>query len=71
MGTNVRNALLIQGKIVFKDGTPLANASLKVNIGMLDVGNTEGDAFNRPIQTDTNGGFRLSVFTIRNLFFVN
>lgn len=63
MGTNVRNALLIQGKIVFKDGTPLANASLKVNIGMLDVGSTEGDAFNRPIQTDTNGGFRLSVFT--------
>ncbi len=62
MGTNVRNQLTVQGKIVFKDGTPLANGSLKVNIGMLDVGDTEGDVFSRPIQTDANGDFRLSVF---------
>ena len=62
MGTNVRNLLLIQGKIVFKDGTPLANASLKVNVGMLGVGDTEGDAFSRPIQTNANGDFRLSVY---------
>ena len=63
MGSNVRNALLIQGKILFKDSTPLANASLKVNIGMLDVGDTEGDVFSRPIQTNAKGDFRLSVFT--------
>lgn len=62
MGSNVRNRLLIQGKIVFKDGTPLANASLKVNIGMLDVGDTEGDAFSRQMKTNANGDFRISMY---------
>lgn len=62
MGSQMRDQLLIQGKIKFKDGTPLVNASLQVNIGMLDLGETKGDVFSRPIQTDADGDFRLSVF---------
>ncbi len=62
MGTNARNQLLIQGKIVFKDGTPLVDTSLNVNIGMLDESKIKGNAFSRQMQTDTNGDFRLSVF---------
>lgn len=62
MRSNEKNQLTVQGKIVFKDGTPLKNASLKTGIGGLVIGDTEGDAFNRPIQTDADGEFRLSVY---------
>ena len=60
-----KNQLTVQGKIVFKDGTPLTNASLKINIGTLDEGETEGNVFSRPIQTNENGDFRLPVFATR------
>jgi hypothetical protein len=63
MGTNARNQLLIQGKIVFKDGTPLVDTPLNVNVGNLTLGETEGDTFSRSISTDADGNFRLSVFT--------
>ncbi len=62
MGSDVRNQLMVQGKILFKDGTPLTNASLKANIGQMDIYDTEGDAFSRKIQTDANGNFLLSVY---------
>lgn len=65
MGSQMKDQLWIQGKIVFKDGTPLANASLKVNIASLDVGEAEGDVFSRPIQTNENGDFRLPVYATR------
>ncbi len=62
MGTNARNQLLIQGKILFKDGTPLANTSLNVNVGNLTLGETNGNTYSRPISTDADGNFRLSAF---------
>jgi len=57
-----RPEFLVKGKIFFKNGSPLTNVSLKTNIGVLAIGDTEGDAFNRPIQTDADGEFRLSVY---------
>ncbi len=65
MGSYERTQLMVQGKIVFKDGTPLTNASLKVNIGTLNEGETEGDVFSRPIQTNENGEFRYPVYASR------
>ncbi|MDE0484220.1 MAG: lectin-like protein [Candidatus Poribacteria bacterium] len=62
MGTNARNQLLIEGKIIFKDGTPLVDTSLNVKVGNLTLGETDGDTFSRSISTDTDGNFRLSVF---------
>ncbi|MDE0313627.1 MAG: lectin-like protein [Candidatus Poribacteria bacterium] len=62
MGSNERNQLLIEGKIIFKDGTPLVDTSLNVKVGNLTLGETDGDTFSRSISTDTDGNFRLSVF---------
>ncbi len=51
----------IRGKIVFKDGKPLADTSLEIDIGLLVFGNTIGYTSNRPIQTDAEGNFVLTV----------
>ena len=50
--------LIVQGKIVFKNGEPLANTSLKINIDHLELDGTGGDfGFNRSVQTDADGNF--------------
>lgn len=51
----------IQGRIIFKDGKPLADASLKIGVGVLVIGNTSGFSSSKPIQTDAEGNFVLSV----------
>ena len=47
----------IQGRIVFKDGAPLANASVLISRSRLDLDGTDGDSANLPLQTDMNGDF--------------
>ncbi len=50
--------LIVRGRIVFKNGEPLANMSLKINIDHLGLDGTGGDfGFNRPVQTDADGNF--------------
>ena len=50
--------LIVRGRIVFKNGEPLANMSLKINIDHLGLDGTSGDfGFNRPVQTDADGNF--------------
>ena len=50
--------LIVRGSIVFKNGEPVANTSLKINIDHLGLDGTGGDfGFSRPVQTDANGNF--------------
>lgn len=58
----LRNELLIDGKIIFQDGSPLSNASLKVDIGVLVIGDTGGGTSIGSIHTSPAGDFRLSVY---------
>ena len=64
-GTNIKDVeivmerqLIVQGRIVFKNGEPLANMPLKINIDHLGLDGTGGDfGFNRLVQTDADGNF--------------
>ena len=50
--------LIVRGRIVFKNGEPLANTSLlKINIDHLGVDGTGGFSFSRAVQTDADGNF--------------
>lgn len=49
--------LIVRGRILFKNGEPLASTSLKINIDHLGVDGTGGFSFNRPVQTDEDGNF--------------
>ena len=49
--------LVIQGNIVFKNGEPLANTSIKVNIDPLGIEGIGGFGFSRSLQTDADGSF--------------
>ncbi|MYG08883.1 hypothetical protein F4167_20165, partial [Candidatus Poribacteria bacterium] len=50
--------LIVRSRIVFKNGEPLANMSLKINVDHLGLDGTGGDfGFNRPVQTDADGNF--------------
>ena len=49
--------LIVRGRVVFKDGEPLADTSLKINIGHLDFDGTNGAGFKRSFQTDADGNF--------------
>lgn len=49
--------LIVRGRVVFKDGEPLADTSLKINIDRLDFDGTDGAGFNRSFQTDADGNF--------------
>ena len=49
--------LIVRGRVVFKDGEPLADTSLKININRLDFDGTDGAGFNRSFQTDADGNF--------------
>ena len=64
-GTNIKDVevvmerqLTVRGRIVFKNGEPLANKSLRINIDHLRLDGIGGDfGFNRPVQTDADGNF--------------
>ncbi len=49
--------LIVRGRIVFKNGEPLANTSFKINIDPLRMDGIGGFSFNRPLQTDAEGNF--------------
>lgn len=50
--------LIVRGRIVFKNGEPLANTSFNINIDHLGVdGIGGGFGFNRSLQTDADGNF--------------
>ena len=60
-GIQPKDQMEIRGRIVFKDGKPLANTSLKIGVGLLVFGNTNGYSSTKPIQTDAEGDFVLTV----------
>lgn len=49
--------LIIRGKIVFKNGEPLADTFVKINNDWLDLDGTGGYLFSRSFQTDADGNF--------------
>ena len=69
-GTNIKNVeviteyqLKIQGRIVFKNGEPLVETSLKIKIDGLPLDGTRSFAYNRSLQMDTDGNFVHSVYS--------
>ena len=69
-GTNIKNVeviteyqLKIQGRIIFKNGEPLVDTSLKIKIDGLPLDGTRSFAYNRSLQTDTDGNFVHSVYS--------
>ena len=71
-GANIQNIEIImksgqikhqklRGKIVFKDGTTLANTTAKMNIARIDLDGIDGNYFTYPLQTDADGNFSVSV----------
>ena len=55
--------LIVRGRIVFKNGGPFANTSLKIKIDQLDLDGTDGYGFNRSFRTDANGNFVYATYT--------
>ena len=51
----------IQGKMVFKNGEPLVNKAVNVNVNQLDMDGTNGSYNLSTLQTDANGNFELFV----------
>ncbi|MYG00457.1 hypothetical protein F4212_15180, partial [Candidatus Poribacteria bacterium] len=51
----------IRGKVVFKNGQPLADKTAKVKIHQLDMDGTDGFIHTSMITTDSNGNFELLV----------
>ena len=59
---DTRPKLKIQGRLVFKNGEPLADTTVKFNIGHLDL-DQEGDpVFSRSLHTDANGNFVSAIY---------
>ena len=55
--------LIVRGRIVFKNGEPFADTSLKIKIDQLDFDGTDGYGFNRSFQTDADGNFVYATYT--------
>ena len=55
--------MILQGRIVFKNGEPLADTSLKIKIDQLDLNGSDGYGFNRSFQTDADGNFVYATYT--------
>lgn len=47
----------IQGRLVFKNGEPLAGAVIEINIGRLNSDSGIGSAYSRSLHTDADGNF--------------
>lgn len=69
-GTNIKDVevimerqLIVQGKILFKNGEPLADTSLKINIDQLDFDGADGFGFKRSFQIDADGNFVYATYT--------
>ena len=55
--------LIVRGRLVFKNGEPFADTSLKIKIDQLDLDGTDGYGFNRSFQTDADGNFVHATYT--------
>ena len=69
-GTDIKNVevilerqLIVQGRIVFKNGESLVDTSLKIKIDQLDLDGTDGYGFNRSLRTDAGGNFVYATYT--------
>ena len=69
-GTHIKNVEVIieyqfkiHGRIVFKNGEPLANTSLKINIDNLPLDWAESFSFRRSFTTDAQGKFVYSAYS--------
>lgn len=54
--------LIIQSRIVFKNGGPFANTTLKIKIDQLDLDGADGYGFNRSFRTDPDGNFLYATY---------
>ena len=59
---DTRPKLRIQGRLVFKNGKPLADTTVEINIGHLDLDGTDGSAFKRSLHTDADGNFVSAIY---------
>ena len=59
---DTRPKLKIQGRLVFKNGEPLADTTVEINIGHLDLDGTDGSAFNRSLHADADGNFVSAIY---------
>ena len=55
--------LIVRGKVVFKNGEPFANTTLKIKIDQLDLDGADGYGFNRSFRTDPDGNFVYATYT--------
>ena len=55
--------LIVRGRIVFKNGEPFADTSLKIKIDQLELDGTDGYGFNRSFRTDADGNFVHATYT--------
>ena len=69
-GTDIKNVevilerqLIVQGRIVFKNGESLVDTSLKIKIDQLELDGTDGYGFNRSLRTDAGGNFVYATYT--------
>ena len=54
----------IQGRLVFKNGEPLADTTVEINIGRLNLDWRVGSAFSRSLHTDADGNFVSAVHAL-------
>ncbi len=60
MKSEQKSELEIQGRIVFKNRTPLADTSVKINVALLPAGEIKGESFKQTLHTDADGNFSLT-----------
>ena len=54
----------IQGRLVFKNGEPLADTTVEINIGRLNLDWRVGSALSRSLHTDADGNFVSAVYAL-------
>ena len=52
----------IQGRLVFKNGDPLADTAVEINTGHIDFDGSVGSAYSRSLQTDADGNFVFAIY---------
>ena len=72
-GTNTENVEVkvlmegppkIQGRLVFKNGEPLVDTTVEINIGRLNLDWGAGSTFSRSLHTDADGNFVSAVYPL-------
>ncbi len=60
--TNTQPKPKIQGRLVFKNGDPLAHTTIEINTGHIDFDGSVGSTFSRSLQTDADGNFMFAIY---------